>query len=214
MSLENITNSYHGGKKWIQILKIKLMLAWGMLCDLCANLIEFIKNIITSEEFIARHRKSEKNITRNRCLPFASMIIFMMNLIKCALQVELDHFFKLINGSDLPERLASKAAFSMARKKIKYEAFVELCRKVASFFYDHFPHKRWHGFRLMATDGSTIKVPKVDEISDHFGVLNSPKGDPCPLARISHLFDVINKITIDAVISPFKQGERTLAASH
>ncbi|MBF0524153.1 MAG: hypothetical protein HQK56_03545 [Deltaproteobacteria bacterium] len=153
MSLENITNSYYGGKKWIQILKIKLMLAWDMLCDLCANLIEFIKNIISSEEFISRHRKSEKNFTRNRCLPFASMIIFMMNLIKCAIQVELDHFFQLINGSDLPERGASKAAFSMARKKIKYEAFAELCRKVASFFYDHFPQNEVKGFEELKVAG-------------------------------------------------------------
>ncbi len=34
------------------------------------------------------------------------------------------------------------------------------------------------------------------------------------MARVSQLFDVLNHITIDAVISPKKDGERALAVEH
>ena len=34
------------------------------------------------------------------------------------------------------------------------------------------------------------------------------------MARLSQLFDPLNKITLDAVIRPKSQGERQLAANH
>lgn len=66
----------------------------------------------------------------------------------------------------------------------------------------------------MAIDGSTVKVPKTKDIADHFGAWNPAKGEACPIARISNLFDVLNGIVVDAVISPRRQGERSLAALH
>ncbi|MGA1865610.1 MAG: hypothetical protein ACMUHX_11180, partial [bacterium] len=68
----------------------------------------------------------------------------------------------------------------------------------------------WHGFRLLATDGSTIKVPRTEEASAYFGTWNPPKGERCPVARVSQLFDVLNHITIDVLIAPKSRGERNL----
>lgn len=185
-----------------------------ILQKICANLVEYLKNIIFSENFLSRHKQSQQNFTRNRCLPFPTMIFFLMNLIKGSLQDELDYFFKAINNLDVAVRDVTKSAFCRARKKLKYPAFVELSQKLASFFYENFSYRTWHGLRLLAGDCSTVKVPKTEEIANHFGVLNPAKGESCPLARVSHLFDVLNKVIIDAIISPIKQGERALAAKH
>ena len=54
----------------------------------------------------------------------------------------------------------------------------------------------------------------MPEVAEHFGVLKPDKGEDCPLARISQLFDVLNRITIDAIISPLSVGERELALKH
>ena len=67
---------------------------------------------------------------------------------------------------------------------------------------------------LVAFDGSTVRLPHIKEISKHFGVWNVQKGDPCPMARVSQMFDPLNKISIDAVISPKGIGERELAVKH
>lgn len=40
------------------------------------------------------------------------------------------------------------------------------------------------------------------------------QGDPCPKARVSQLYDVLNHITIAASISSKNIGERELAAAH
>ncbi len=67
---------------------------------------------------------------------------------------------------------------------------------------------------MLAIDGSTGKVPKIPEIIEHFGVLKPNKGEDCPLARISQMYDVSNHVTIDAIIAPLAEGERELACRH
>lgn len=66
----------------------------------------------------------------------------------------------------------------------------------------------------MAVDGSTARVPNEPEIVKHFGFWKVKNAKRCPKARISQLFDVLNKITLDAIISPKCEGERELAAYH
>jgi hypothetical protein len=186
------------------------MLARRLLCDICANLIDFIKNIILSDKFLSAHKQSPKFFTRNRILPFHTIIFFLMNLIKGSYQDELDYFFKAIEHSESFVRRVTKSAFCIARKKLKFEAFINLNREAVSYFYHHFKPRKWFGFTLLAIDGSTVKIPRTPEVEKHFGVWNANSQNPCPLARISQLFDVLNKITVDAVISPKAAGEREL----
>ena len=189
-------------------------LARRLLCDVCANLIDFLKKIIFSEKFLSSHKKSTQNFTRNRILPFHYIIFFLMNLIKGSYQDELDYFFKAVDHSESFIRKVTKSAFCKARKKLKFEAFTKLNMEAVNYFYDHFGPKKWFGFTLLAIDGSTIKIPRTPEVEEHFGRWNVNSPNPCPLARISQMFDVLNKITVDAIISPKAVGERELCESH
>ena len=203
-----------GGKKCRIFLKLMVELARNLLLKICAKLIEFLNKIILSEDFLSCHRRSPKDFIRERLLPFPNMIFFLMNMIKGSLQDELDYFFKALRGEEVPVRTVTKSAFTKARKKLCHQAFIELGRNLVSFFYDHFPCRKWKGFRILAIDGSTVKVPRTKDVADHFGTWNPAKGDACPIARTSHLFDALNGIVVDAVISPKGQGERSLAAGH
>ena len=90
-----------------------------------------------------------------------------------------------------------------------------MLHKCVDLFYKLFPIKRWHGFRLLAVDGSTVQLPNEEEIKEHFGCWHPAKStEPCPMARVSQMFDVLNHITVDTIISPKKEGERSLAAKH
>jgi len=111
-------------------------------------------------------------------------------------------------------RIVTKSAFTQARKKLKHTAFVELNQAQVDFFYDQLEPRRWCGFRLLAVDGSTSELPRTLEIMEHFGVWHPKQGEPCPLARVSQIFDVLNEITLEAIISPKDIGERVLAAQH
>jgi hypothetical protein len=178
------------------------------------GLLNHLKATIKSDAFFKRHRRSEKDFTRQRCLTFLIVLCFLLNMIKRALQDELDEFFTLLSGGDLARRQVSKSAFTQARKKLKHTAFIEMNKAQVRYFYDHFAPQKWHGFRLLAFDGSMADLPHTDEVCAHFGVWHPQVGGECPKARLSQMFDVLNKVTIEAIIAPKDQGERALAAQH
>ena len=86
----------------------------------------------------------------------------MVNLISGSYQRELNNFFQILMGFDVPKRFVSKVALSKARLKLKYEAFVELNRHLVEYFFRHFESvSKWHGFNLLVVDGSLIRLPSI-----------------------------------------------------
>ena len=91
-----------------------------------------IKERIYQGEFMERHRTSAKHFTRKRKLPFASLILFMLNLIKRTLQNELTQFIQKFSAK---YDSITKSAFSQSRLKLKPEAFIELNDVLIEEFY-------------------------------------------------------------------------------
>jgi hypothetical protein len=176
---------------------------------LCTNLIKTLKERLNATSFLERHRQSDKDFIRHRCLPFVTVVLFLLNLVKRSLQDELDQFFNLSRGEAVATPVVTKSAFSQARKKLKAEAFIELNTVQVDYFYTHFPYQTWHGFRLLAVDGSTVQLPATAAIINHFGLWHS-----VPVARVSQLFDVLNEVTVEALLGPKAVGEREYAARH
>ncbi|MBT8338418.1 MAG: hypothetical protein KJP07_00250, partial [Desulfatitalea sp.] len=109
---------------------------------------------------------------RNRAAPVAHPFIFNYNPSSI-----LTLFPSVIEAT----LILFKGSLSKARAKLKYEAFVELNDHLVHSFYDHFESETWFGFNLMAIDGTTLRVPAISQIANHFGVWNSTKGEkPCP----------------------------------
>jgi len=178
------------------------------------GLIYHLKSVMTSPEFVDRHRRTQKDFTRKRWLTFHFTLLFLLNMIKHALQDELDEFFKVLQQQKVAEPVVTKSAFSQARQKLKHTAFIELNQVQVAYYYQHFEPLCWQGFRLLAIDGSMSELPATPAIAEHFGVWHPHAGGTCPKARLSQLFDVLNKVTLDACISPKAMGERALAATH
>lgn len=174
-----------------------------------------MKNLIFSEDFCSRHKVDTNDFTRKRVLPFHDLIFFLMNMNNKSYQAELDRYFQVVHRAEVPKRCLYKGNLSKARAKLKHTAFIELNDQLVRSFYDSFEHETWFGFNLLAVDGSTIRVPDEYEIKNHFGAWNSTKGKkPCPKARVSQMFDVLNKVTIDASVAPKNLGEREIASFH
>ena len=133
-----------------------------------------------------------------------------MNLVKGSLQDELDHFFSTLNNEECDFRHVTKSAFCQARKKISHTAFIALNDKLIEEFYQSSTSPKWHGKRLVAIDGSTLRLPDRKVFSDHFG--GQEKG--VPLARVSFCVDLANDITRDTVVKPYCADEREMASAH
>jgi hypothetical protein len=191
------------------------MLAWWLKTNLYASLINLLNNIISSNQFVNQHKLHPKAFTRNRSLTFKTTILFLINLLKSSIQNELDKFFKTITHSELPERVVTSSAFTQARKKLSHKAFVELDKAQVKYFYDNHNYNRWHGFRLIAIDSSTLILPKNEETIKEFGQFShSPKTTPVVMGRVSQYYDVLNNISIESILSPLSKGELDLAAEH
>lgn len=213
----SITTSDYRQERSISCRKLSIVLATlarNLIFNTCARAIELIKKIIISPDFIARHKFNPNDFTRKRKLSFHILIVFLINFVRNSYQDELDKFFKTICRFDVAKRIVSKAALTKARMKLKFEAFVELNLHLVHYFEKHFIPRKWYGFRLLALDGSTTRLPMTGSIAEHFGVWNGRQGAPSPMARVSQLFDVLNKISVDAQIKPKSIGERDLAAQH
>jgi hypothetical protein len=133
----------------------------------------------------------------------------MMNLMKGALQQELDKFFQTIEGTEVALSKVTKYAFCTARKQISSQAFV------LKPIYDQATPKQWHGFRLCAADDTKLRIPDIPALRDHFGVQTNGVADQArPMAIASAYYDVLNDLILDARIAPLDQDERSLAAEH
>ena len=142
------------------------------------------------------------------------MILFFMNQLKSSIQTELDSFFRVLLKSETPVREVTKGAFSQARQKLHHQVFVELNDHLAERFYTDFNVKTSNGYRLLAIDGTTLQLPNQPKIADHFGGMSFHAENDRPMARVSQLYDLRNKLTLDATIQPYSQGEREMALHH
>jgi len=132
---------------------------------------------------------------------------------RSSIQRGLDEFYKRINSEDYSIREVTKGAFSMARNKLNEWGFQRLNQVCLDFFYERAPYHKWHGFRLLAVDGSRIQLPNHRTIKEEFGELKTGRnGDtPCSMATCSMLYDVLNQVTLDAQIGPYKNSSKKKA---
>lgn len=133
----------------------------------------------------------------------------MLNLVRGGLQAELDHFFHSAMGHENP-RHVSKSAFCQARKKLKPEALRSLLHHLAVQTKQQLPVPRWHGLRVLAADGSTLRMPDHGDLRDAFGGMTPTCGPFRVLARTVSIFDVATQTTIDAELASYQTGERAL----
>lgn len=133
-----------------------------------------------------------------------------------SIQRELDGFFQELFGRRVSRREVSDAAFCKARKKFKHTAFVALNRDAVEHTYSESSHlETLCDFRVVAIDGSKLRLPETPEIREHFGPEAKTSGqEGPPMALVSQCYDVQNGIILDSTIVPSSVGEREIARQH
>ena len=113
------------------------------------------------------------------------------------------------------------SAYSQARHKLKHTAFIELNqRAVVDVLYADPDYRTFWGFRVLAVDGSKVVLPDRPDVRNEFGTIAWTGGKnslvegekPCALASV--LYDVLNRVALDAALAPAKAYEVDLAVAH
>ena len=150
---------------------------------------EEISNIASNPQLFSL---TQGGYSRTRKLPLDKMLRLILSMSGEDLKCEIMDFFNF--NINLP----SVSAFVQQRDKLSYTAFEHLFHN----FTDKTANlKLFHGFRLLAVDGSDIHTPTNKEDTDSFypGTNNQR---PYNLFHLNALYDLVNRIYSDAVIQP------------
>lgn len=141
---------------------------------------EFMKKTARSifdkivKELFSTHLKNEfkvskKHFTRNRKQRFPILLLFMINLLRKSLALEIENFTGLFKMGNTVK--FTKSAFVQARKKVRPQVFERLSQLLVDEFYtDNEPAiKLWNGSRLLAVDSSRITLPITKELKTTYG---------------------------------------------
>jgi hypothetical protein len=180
--------------------------------------------MIHSIDFKIRHKIKKKDFTRKVKLTFAIMMGLMIKKSSKSSQNSLNDM--KLNGD--VDYTVTNSAYTQARAKLNYTAFIEMREKTVELFYEDGEYNRYKGFRLLAIDGSITILPNTIDIKKEF----NPTVVRCQIpefkkdsvqARVSVLYDVLNNIAVDASINNkvnsddndlIAYDERTLAEKH
>ena len=187
--------------------------------DCVVAFIEQLRRELCDPEFLDRHRVRRQDFTRQCQLTFPVVMLFLLQKTAKSIQRHLHEFVNRLAGDELFEPV-SAGAVTHARAKLKHTAFVELnSQVVVPAIYGEQPLKaiqRWRGHRLLGIDGSTLRLPNHPELFEQF----TPVPINCapsiatgmyPQARISVLYDLLNRVCLDGQLRPSSQGEVGLA---
>ena len=176
---------------------------------------------LEDKSFAARFKQSAADFTRSRILTFRAVAVLLMAKGSKSLQLSLNEFVPKLG---LDQSTVSKVAYSKARRKLKHTAFIELNSKaVVATMYEDGDYQMFQGFRMLAIDGSKIQLPTNDETIEEFGTfayksnypgLHGERSGEHAYALASVLYDVLNRVAIDAVLEPAHSYEVELAKGH
>lgn len=140
----------------------------------------------------------DKDFTRNRKLSFEDLIGFVLSMGGGSINKEL------LNHFGFNTNVVSASAFAQQRDKLLPEAFKYLLHK----FTLSFDHLKMHrGYRLIAIDGSDLHTPHNPNDSQTY-YQTSPNSKGYNMIHITAMYDLCNKVYLDACIQPSKgQGE-------
>lgn len=141
------------------------------------------------------------------------LVVLQLRLMLSSLQRNLEELLEAVDGP--AEAMVTASALSQARAKLRHTAFIELNELCVREFYQKCPCvRRWRGHVVTAVDGSTAALPRNAALAEAFGGMKPRKGDFRPKARLLERYDVLNHVSLQAFIAPYKQGERTLLKEH
>jgi hypothetical protein len=170
--------------------------------------------MVFSESFKEKYRKKATHFTRNRKMPFARVVLFIMGIARKSLQLELTNFMNLFSGKEGLD--ITNSGYNQNRMKIKKGLFKGLVKELNKDFYtgNEGRVKLWNGFRLLGCDGSTMALPPTKELLKLYGCKANQSNTQIAIARCSLLYDLQNNMAIDGIFAPMSVGERDLALQH
>jgi len=166
-------------------------------------------SFLLRESYFQERHKDPGSFTRNRKLNFETVAGMILRMVKTSTQIACNWLGDFMNTDPV-----SKQAFSQARQKLRHTAFQEMHAHGLHTIYTMAPKDGlWKSYRVIAADGSTLRLPESEELVREFGRWETRAGvaPSPPMARISEYTDMTTKLVLSGRIAPCKTSEDELA---
>lgn len=180
--------------------------------------LDFLNALIPRQKSDTQASIKSKDFSRDRKLTLPIVIALIINMVRpgkrFGYQEVINRFYSdtgLAHREDFVGSPPDKAALCRARQKLPLDIFREIFDKAvckAQEMAAQFEETTWHGFRVLAIDGTKKIMPYSEQLEAFFGI---PSGSSFPQMLACALYDVLVKIPIDVVYGPFASSERDLA---
>lgn len=176
---------------------------------LASELLQIIREKLYSYEYKITARKRATSFTRASKMTFTETMICILKSSKVGLQAAVNTFLDQLGRET---ETYSKQAFSKRRQEIKPEAIFELVQDMVKAFYKKATLQNYHGYQVMAIDGTRLNLPCTEELRTTFGEQTS-QGTPQVQMLCSTVYDVLNDVVVDVYLGGCKESERNQAAT-
>ena len=160
-----------------------------------------------STEFISFCRNTENCFVRNRKMPLSDLLFTMINRKGLTLTLELRNYMKTFH----PGIEISKPGYLKQRMKLNPDAFLDLYHYHNKNFYSEPDYATYHGYLVLAADGSSINIPTTKETLELFGSSSRKNTKPQASLGLACLYDVLNRTIIESDCNRCKFDEMTVA---
>ena len=144
---------------------------------------------------------------RNRKMPLTDLLFTMINRRGITLSLELRNYMKTTH----PGIEISKPGYLKQRTKLNPLAFYELYRHHNRNFYTDPGFSTFHGYLVLAADGSGINIPTTKETLEEFGTSSRKGTKPQAAIGLGCLYDVMNRMVLESDCCRCKFDEMSLA---
>ena len=178
------------------------------------KIVSETRTLIESEAFKEQNRKTDQAFTRMRKLTFPRMIVLIIQKSVKSLQLRLNEIL-----SYLGSQTVSNSAFTQARANLKHTALISLNDLMLKIWYEDDDYQRYRGFRLLAVDGSKVRLPEGPQIKGEFGAIHYSNqkeevNGEHNYSQVSVLYDLLNRLTLTAELAKARAYEVDLAIKH
>jgi hypothetical protein len=173
------------------------------------ELLEYLLSVINDEITLIIARLKENSFIRKRGMTFQDALTFLLDMRKTTLQTRLNLYFKCVKEGEP----ISQQAFSKLRMNFDHSPFESMVRGLVKKEYSgDYDLPLWNGYHICSIDGSTMQLPRTDELREEFGTRG--QGKTCPCAGVSILYDVLNGWVLDPSINKADMNERVECEKH
>ncbi|WP_446787581.1 IS4 family transposase [Macellibacteroides fermentans] len=154
----------------------------------------------------SRLEDNPNSFSRKRKMPVDDLIISVLSRKGLTTAMDIFDYYEEKKTNDA----ISKQAYLKQRKKLNYRVFTHLNQSYLINFYRNLTSEDlFHGFLVMAVDGSKAEVPASDENRKQFGERNREKGTI--RALVNCITDVFHQFTLAMQLGSIYDSESELA---